>query len=420
MSKTVLLLGAGSAVALEGKLTDELTLHIIKNFRLKDKNGKNFLSNITKVVGENNFEVILGVLDYVYYFLVTTESALSTKLYKNWIDFFNLNELVDTIPDIISEQNQNKYYFANNNIDDFLFYRNKNSELANFKHKYIELAIAEIHTIIQNHVYEYSTCKKRDAFFEYLDNIKQHTDSLRIYSLNYDCLPLLYLKNLSSEYSNGFNSKNDQIDIKGILTNESINCFYSLHGNIYLKTDGANKIGGNDSQTTFANSQFDHTKFIKNQKPDSFFLVDRYFNNYNDRKYTLDTGIISGFSKTELILEQPYQSYFHAFEKDVLSASKIIIIGYSFSDAHINRVIKNVFEARFNDTDLTIEIVSKNEEEMNEHFPALWDNCFGSTSMNYQAIKYFRVKPSRNNSIYINSNENKTLKIKIDYRGFNL
>lgn len=417
MNKTVLLLGAGSAVPLGGKTTDELTQYIIHNFRLKDKKGENFILNITKVIGANNFEIILGVLDYIYYYLVTKENALPTRLYKNWIDFFNLNDITEKIPDITA--NKNIYYFLNNDIDDFYIYRNQRSELANLKHKFIEFVIAEIHTIVQNHVYEYSQKEEKALFFKYLDRVKHDTSSLRIYSLNYDCLPLNYFKNSYCEYTNGFNSLDNKLDVKSILTNETINCFYSLHGNIYLDTDGTNKIGRCDLTLPFANSQFDFCNFNTNQKPNSFFSVKRFFSNNNDKKYNLDTGIVSGFSKTELILEQPYQCYFQAFGKDLLCANKIIIIGYSFSDAHINRIIKNVFEARFNDNNLSIEIVNKNEDEMNEHFPKFWNNCFGSTSMNSQVIKYFKVRQSGANSTYINSNENRTLKIKIDYRGFN-
>lgn len=56
--------------------------------------------------------------------------------------------------------------------------------------------------------------------------------------------------------------------------------------------------------------------------------------------------IVTGLSKTDELLEQPYFAYHHAFHRAVEQCSTLICAGYGFGDLHVNAAIRELFVNR--------------------------------------------------------------------------
>src|SRR5690606_19715363 len=66
------------------------------------------------------------------------------------------------------------------------------------------------------------------------------------------------------------------------------------------------------------------------------------------------SNIISGYRKTIRTGLSPFRQMFSAFDRDCYACDELIIVGYSFSDEHINDIIN---KARNSNDGMRIEIV---------------------------------------------------------------
>lgn len=76
------------------------------------------------------------------------------------------------------------------------------------------------------------------------------------------------------------------------------------------------------------------------------------------------SNIITGFNKPSRVLESPYFEFYSRFCQDCLEAERIIIIGYSFSDIHVNKGIENAYNTS---KDLKIEVITQKGSDLFEH-----------------------------------------------------
>lgn len=52
--------------------------------------------------------------------------------------------------------------------------------------------------------------------------------------------------------------------------------------------------------------------------------------------------IITGLRKTDKLMPYPYSSYYYQLQESLMSSSKLIIMGYSFGDNHINSLLERI------------------------------------------------------------------------------
>ncbi len=78
-------------------------------------------------------------------------------------------------------------------------------------------------------------------------------------------------------------------------------------------------------------------------------MVNQYkiYPRYAGRKAPTQSGehidlfpIITGLRKTEKILTQPFDAYFHHFYQSIFQNSKLLIIGYGFGDLYLNSILE--------------------------------------------------------------------------------
>jgi len=155
------------------------------------------------------------------------------------------------------------------------------------------------------------------------------TNPLRCYTTNYDRLiPTVY----KGEMFEGF-SKIDEtfkFDLKRVIEDNTSNIYYNLHGSVHYDLEWPNTI--KYSPYNFIYEFSSRTSYQRDQ----------------DKKKLIDSNIITGFNKPARILTNPYSQFYLRFYQDCLTVNKIFIVGYSFSDNHINSAIKTALSSNKN------------------------------------------------------------------------
>ena len=65
----------------------------------------------------------------------------------------------------------------------------------------------------------------------------------------------------------------------------------------------------------------------------------------NPKEQFLISNIVAGHHKLQRTNLQPLNAFSYAFQRDCMEADNLFVIGYSFSDIHINRIIRNGIDA---------------------------------------------------------------------------
>jgi SIR2-like domain len=169
--------------------------------------------------------------------------------------------------------------------------------------------------------------------------------SLRAYSLNYDrSIPLVF-ESSSSKYEifDGFNIPNAYSTSAGaelnllnkakVITDKRCHSFYNLHGSLHWSFQDANyKVTRNaDPYVLMA------TKKYKSYQE---YLFEKTAIHANPNERIFPTQIITGYRKTQRTNQEPFSLFYHTFLYDIYEADVIVIIGYSFSDPHINHLLR--------------------------------------------------------------------------------
>lgn len=279
MNKHVILLGAGAVIPMGAPSTKILTEKI--------KNIKG-MSDITDMLdnyynADSNFETYIAAI----------ESLLSYSI---------SNQTIGKTP-------------SNSNILPAL-YNYKRDDLNDVEWAWMIYSDCINSVISEIKGYAHTDISKNwDDYFTYLNKELSQGGHLKIYSLNYDrVIPLLWKNRKFKIYEGTDEQGNFEFDLKRF--EESKCTYFNLHGSIHLKSD--NSISDFTQSTYIA-------KLIKGGNPGENILF---------------SPIITGYSKTQRILSEPFNFGVSAFYADINSASDITIIGYSFGDAHINAIIR--------------------------------------------------------------------------------
>ena len=149
---------------------------------------------------------------------------------------------------------------------------------------------------------------------------------LNIFSLNYD--EIIYDSVEGLDFTNGFVDQRFNLNTYRLASN----VISFPHGHVRFSEDDLGVIyyphGAIANQERFRNigrSDLRRTVYL-NDTPYS---------------YSFNTFIVTGQSKESTFDKNPYSLYYQRFAHDTLRASDIYIIGYSFSDAHFNRMLLN-------------------------------------------------------------------------------
>lgn len=179
------------------------------------------------------------------------------------------------------------------------------------------------------------------AFINYITSF----DEVDIFTLNHDILleHLLEINNI--KYSKGFNIENSPI----IHNDKPVPYF----NNEFKKNIRIHKLHGSLDFYQFRHFYNDGLFSRPTEKVDYFMTTD-YFIKHNSQLINPETNellqdynfdiipkFITGTKKTETIKNDVlYKKLFENFEKTISNSNNLLVSGYSFSDDHLNEIIK--------------------------------------------------------------------------------
>lgn len=281
MKKKVVITGAGAAYLYGGPSCEDLTKSLISEVPI----CADLHEALTDYYGADNcnFETILAAIEHLLY---STEHYTSDKLVYT-----------DTIIPAL--------YSCRFNYSE--------AELKEAYQSSINIIIAEIEA--------YSNGRSEivdSLLFNYLND---NYYSMKIYTLNYyRIIPQIYESN-EIAYIDGTNGHGAfKCSIEEFVNHK--NSYFNLHGNIYLKQN---------PWMLYDVSQDQNVQYLTAMREQE---------GGNPHTKTYFSPIISGYSKTQRLLSQPFSYGMACFAQDLQECSRIDIIGYSFSDPHINSFLK--------------------------------------------------------------------------------
>jgi len=301
---------------------------------------KQHIENYYDDTSNINFETLLDFAESIYFYIKNKEHLEEEKSIN-----LSYPVIFDLKPELENLFTLKEGYSENEIKTDDPFHLKSNYILS-----FIVDAIKKIVDLVleyQNNINEESNTDKNNLLVQFLQSICKEKNVLRFYTLNYDnfiptiCKDFLDFFNGFSDISN--NAKVDENirapDTQGILLDKIYeHSFYNLHGSIYFHNDA--KSLNSNSNTFCFNENIGPIIGISNNAGTHY-----QDNLVNQNEEILNFPIITGLNKLQKSSKEPFNSFLMSFQLDCLSSNVIFIIGYSFSDMHLNGIIKNSIKA---------------------------------------------------------------------------
>lgn len=298
-NKITILLGAGFAQYVKGLSTKDIN-DIFASYS-KWKVGKDTLYNyienaLNKYYYDFNFETFLAVIENIYSYRLSQYRNIQTSV--TW------KGLSSTIFELKPEFEKCECFKNQESTYDVLC-------------SYINLLNGKV-----SNYDDCTKCKEEiNKFKEFIFDLSKVYDKIKIYSTNYDFI-----------VPKALDLRGECLGVTEVIAKQEFSynidkfrqlplTYFPLHGcpYIYQETYGC----------FFLSS-------IVQVMP--FFAQSSRGGNPNEE--TLFTPIISGYSKLEHINGRPFNWGFQSFANDCYDSSKIITMGYSYGDKHLNSIIE--------------------------------------------------------------------------------
>ena len=357
--RAVILLGAGATLGWNGRTTKQITQSLIEDKKFLTKNGESLasfiqrklaeyhgLQNLTEINNDINFEYLINTLEslseYVYQ---VAQGGGPPQFVGSKPAWFILREFFDEIRFYTCQGKDGQQGWSNyrNGTDSYeTSYEQIHSENCDLHH--LLEATKHYMYIIRMHVARYDATygeerfkQMNDSFCDFYSHLKEKGYVVRFYTTNYDdIVPKIIGRFREPAPFTGFDPPVSDLqrellpNVKKVLTDCSSDVYYNLHGNIYWD---------------FANHEerAEMTYVFKMGMP-------QIRNFYTHQEYTNPTestnvyNIVTGFNKLQKTTMEPLRSFSNAFSIDCINANLLITIGYSYSDPHINKSMKNAVD----------------------------------------------------------------------------
>lgn len=335
MKKVTLLFGAGAAIPWEAPPTSKIT-EAIRNstdHTVDEKTLGNWihtllLDNSNSIPNGINFETYVDFIESICTYLLSTDAA-HPKLNNSFYKLFELrNEIKEGIENLKCSNGNS--FGSNSDKTIHTFY--------------------SLIRIIENQLFSYLNNYEKDDFKKLNEKLRQFCEYfitadfiVRTYTLNYDrSIPLVFETTSSKyEFFDGFDIKNDisysaendtyLLNKTRILNDKQCHSFYNLHGSCHWSFQETNY-------------KYPHSRFtLKSTKGYKYYPSlgnEGKLIQCNPNESLLSSQIITGYKKSQRIALEPFNYFFDSFFNDIQQSEIIIIVGYSFSDPHINQLIK--------------------------------------------------------------------------------
>ncbi len=337
MKKVTVLLGAGAAIPWNAPATSTITNafknstdHIIDQETLGIWMDRILIQELQYPRLSVNFETYVDFMESVSMFLLGQDKHLNYSMQSSLYKLFELrNDITEGIKNLIWS---NHSTFSSDAI----------KALHSF-YSLIRIIGNQVIPYLNN--YEKKDISLNNKLLQFYEHFITVGYSVRAYTLNYDrSIPLVF-ESASSRYDifDGFDITNTYADNNmgdlyllnrsKVINDTQCHSFYNLHGSFHWSFQDA------DYKVTRSTIPFTimSTKKYK-YYPSSF--VEEYFNNTNPNEKIFPTNIITGYRKTQRANLEPFNFFYHSFFHDIYQSEIIIVVGYSYSDPHINHLLK--------------------------------------------------------------------------------
>jgi hypothetical protein len=367
--RNVILFGAGAVIDWGAPKTLDLTT-LVRSSGFYTSDGK---TRITEFIYRKlldapgytekdiNFETIINVIEelIVYY----ANHGLTKKVPALMKPFFNANFEEEILNFTIIGGEAKQFYK--------LHIPGKNDEWSIMNHGqetpqqfFLQQLLAHLLTDISIEIehYSYHTASKSNVLTESKQELNELFQNwitkingngiLRMYTLNYDrnFKILLSRKEPPMEIFEGFDCGDtvgytDQLrpQARRILEDQQTHTHYNLHGSVFWRVRALNQ--------------------YQLELPEFYLACGAYLEQNTDEFPTFQsekgktvylTNFITGYQKTQRAIFSPFRQMQAAFDRDCIFCERLIIVGYSFGDEHINSSIKTALKENEN---LSIDIV---------------------------------------------------------------
>ncbi|CAL1518572.1 SIR2 family protein [Chitinophaga sp. MM2321] len=378
--RNVVLFGAGAVIDWGGPKTPDLT-DFVRNCGFYTRDGKTRITEFiyNKLINapgydknDINFETIINVIEelIVYY----ANHGQRKKVPALMKPFFSPNFEQEILNfSVIGGEIKQLYKLHIPGKDDEWALMNHGQETP--EQFFLQQLLAHLLTGITIEIdhYAYHTASKSNVITESNKEINElfqdwihlvnGNDTLRMYTLNYDRNFKILLARSKYQYEifEGFDCGDvvgytDQLkpQARRILADQDSNTHYNLHGSVFWRVRALNQYQLELPEFYLACGAYleqntNEFPTFQSEKGKTVFL----------------TNLITGYQKTQRAIFSPFRQMQAAFDRDCIFCDKLIIIGYSFSDEHINSSIRTALQENKN---LHIEIIDpsfkKNEFDL--------------------------------------------------------
>ena len=367
--RNVILFGAGAVIDWGAPKTPDLT-ELVRNSGFYAKDGKTRITEFiyTKLLDapgytENdiNFETIINVIEelIVYY----ANHGLMKKVSALMKPFFNANfeEEILNFSIIGGEAKQLYKLHIPGKSDEWAIMNHGQETPEQF---FLQQLLAHLLTDITIEIehYAYHTASKSNVLTEPKQELNELFQKwitktngngiLRMYTLNYDRNFKILLSKTEPpmEIFEGFDCGDsvgytDQLkpEARRILEDQQTHTHYNLHGSVFWRVRALNRYQLELPEFYLACGAYleqntDEFPTFQSEKGKTVFL----------------TNFITGYQKTQRAIFSPFRQMQAAFDRDCIFCDRLIIVGYSFGDEHINSSIRTALKENDN---LKIDIV---------------------------------------------------------------
>jgi hypothetical protein len=315
MHKSLFLTGAGLAITWDGKSTNGITNDLICKNKLCCAIYKYLSTKDIKL----NFEEIIYSIELLFHHNYSYMYSKDNRLNYIFPKVFNVSlPFNDIIKPLVQKSLK----------EERVFY-----------HEQFLQAISLISESIKGYSDLVSQKIDLNTKLEVFIKSFSATHPPRCYTTNYDRLFIDAVKSI--DFFDGFSLKREDtyhrnyrsLDLNKIIQDRECNCFYNLHGSIYWDVPY-----GEDKQLAVFDEGFSS---IELNYPNRQQLVTA-----NPKEFQLVSPIITGYNKTQRTNLEPFNVFFNSFLQDSFESDIWFIIGYSFSDPHINNTLSTAYNNR--------------------------------------------------------------------------
>ncbi len=320
--KTTILLGAGAAVEIGGKKTDEITKAIVQpnkymNYSAKDVFGRTpYFTTISKIYNrlkakyprEPNFEQIFHVLEMLEsYNCVWSHDCVNPKMFPPFAPF------------VVPETNIVSYNEWNN----------------------LSSLISQCQVDIMKMISEYDENYKmrKDSDYQWYRDFWNKFVGFDLFNLNYDTTVEQSLPNYCDGYVNSDDERFQRFEPRVLFEESDINKICHLHGCILYSHERYRDI----NHDVYDYGYGDMYKWKNFDTVEKMLQNSSGTNPSNQSGETLHVGsIITGLRKTDKVTFAPYNYYHHYLNTAILNNRSLLVVGYSFGDYYINDLIERM------------------------------------------------------------------------------